>query len=66
MPPDSRPATRVGVSRAIPGSVCVHARAWGGALRGFIHDCPSPVPDVCKAEVARFNIPLPFSSIKWG
>lgn len=32
MPPDSRPATRVGVSRAIPGSVCVHARAWGGSM----------------------------------
>lgn len=30
MPPDSRPATRVGVSRAIPGSVC--ARAWGGSV----------------------------------
>lgn len=30
MPPDSRPATRVGVSRAIPRSVC--ARAWGGSV----------------------------------
>lgn len=30
MPPDSRPATHVGVSRAIPGSVCVRARVWGG------------------------------------
>lgn len=64
MPPDSRPATHVGVSRAIPGSVCAHVRV--GGLHGFIHDCPSPVPDVCKAEAARFDIPLPFSSIKWG
>lgn len=63
MPPDSRPATQVSLSRAIPGSVCVCV--WGGAP-WTLYDCPFPVPDVCKAEVTRFDITLLFSPIKWG
>lgn len=53
MPPDSRPATRVGVSRAIPGSVCVRARVCGGGSGSVGSSMTVPAQSLMSAKLKR-------------